>query len=183
MGQYQGKASGWDQLGQEQACPLHGQPSPSPGCWPRSWPLSANCLVQARLWLPPGHESDSHPGVSAGAGTSIPAGHGHFQGRHFQGAESSASNTCRIHSAVVPGSLGRNTQAREEQNTGRFAGWKTGGVRRNLGNGSNGSSIPQVLLGLEMLSVGFVGDGFIAPFHLQHTLEEVLGTKILKSGS
>lgn len=73
------------QLGQEQACPQHGQPSPSPGCWPSSWPLSANCLVEARLWLPPGHESDSHPSVSAGAAASIPAGHGHFEGRQAPG--------------------------------------------------------------------------------------------------
>lgn len=73
------------QLGQEQARPQHGQPSSSPWCWPRSWSLSANCLVEARLWLPPGHESDSHPGVSAGAGASIPAGHRHFQGRQAPG--------------------------------------------------------------------------------------------------
>lgn len=57
------------------------------------------------------------------------------------------------------------------------------GVRRNLGDGNNGRFHPPRASGLGnvQLSVGFVGGGFIAPFHLQHTLEEVLGTKILKS--
>lgn len=77
------------------------------------------------------------------------------------------------------------TRAHEEQNTGRFAGWKTGGVRKNFGNGSNGRFHPPSAAGFVnvQLSVGFVGDGFIAPFHLQHTLEEVLGTETLKSSS
>lgn len=103
----------------------------------------------------------------------------------LQGTESSASCTFRIHWAALPGSLGRNTQAHKKQNTGRFAGWKTGGVRRNLGNGSNGRfHTPSAAgFGNVQLSVGFVGDGFIAPFHLQHTLEEVLGTETLKSSS
>lgn len=173
------------QLGQEQACPLRGQPSPSPGCWPRSWPLSANCLVEARLWFPPGHEPDSHSGVSAGAGSSIPAGPRHFRAGRLQGTESSESSTSRIHRAALPGSLGRKTRAHQEQNTGRFAGWKTGGVRKNFGNGSNGRFHPPSAAGFVnvQLSVGFVGDGFIAPFHLQHTLEEVLGTETLKSSS
>lgn len=159
------------QLGQEQACPQHGQPSPSPGCWPRSWLLSANCLVEARLWLPPGHESDSHPGVSAGAGASIPAWNGHFQGKQAPGNRV----FCKLYLQNSLGCTARQSgqkQAHEEQNTGRCAGWKMGGVRRNLGNGSNGRFHPPVAAGFGnvQLSVGFVGDGFIAPFHLQHTL-------------
>lgn len=57
------------------------------------------------------------------------------------------------------------------------------GVRRNLGNGNNGRFRPPSAAGLGnvQLSVGFVGGGFIALFHLQHTLVEVLGTETLKS--
>jgi len=59
------------------------------------------------------------------------------------------------------------------------------GVRRNLGDGSNGRFRPPsaARLGNVQLSVGFVGGGFITPFHLQHTLEELLGTETLKSSS
>lgn len=59
------------------------------------------------------------------------------------------------------------------------------GVRRNLGDGSNGRFCPPSAPGLGnvQLSVGFVGGGFIATFHLQHTLEELLGTETLKSSS
>lgn len=100
----------------------------------------------------------------------------------LHGTKSSASYTFRIHWAARQSG---QKQAHEEQNPGRFAGWKMGGVRRNLGNGSNGRFHPPIAAGFGnvQLSVGFVGDGFIAPFHLQRTLEEVLGTKTLKSSS
>lgn len=46
-----------------------------------------------------------------------------------------------------------------------------------------GGSTSAAGLGNVQLSVGFVGGGFIAPFHLQHALEGVLGTETLKSSS
>lgn len=139
------------------------QPSPSLGCWPRPRPLSADCLVAAGPRLPPGHESDPHPGVSVRAGASIPAGC--RRGAHtsraggLQGTESPASNTSEIHRAALLGSQGRNTQADEEQNPSSITGWKNGSlIRLPLGLGGiwamavTEGSVPQVLPGLEMFS-------------------------------
>lgn len=140
------------QLGQEQACPQHGQPSPSPGCWPSSWPLSANCLVEARLWLPPGHESDSHPGVSAGAAASIPAGHGHFEDRQAPGnslLQVVPSEFTGLHCQAVWAETLRHTR---NKTRGDLPAGKQEGLGGIWAMAVMEGSIPQVLLGLEMFS-------------------------------
>lgn len=165
-------------LGQDRVCPLQRrhspcplwqaavpQPSPYLGRRPRPRPLSADCSVATGLWLPPGHEPwREHQGQRLNP-CWVQAG-----GLHFQGRQAPGNSLLRV---IPPKFTGLHNRAvwaetlREMSNKAQAAlpagKWESdltaAGVRRNLGDGSNGRFHPPSAAGLGnvQLSVGFVG--------------------------